>query len=373
MCACAQGGERSRQKSYLPPDKQYLITRNVPCFKRAAAVEDATSATEALLEGTRAESELCFVPLACADAHRTDAEGDGAGDEGDGWLAPSMPAADSARGDADEASGSAPHDADAIPSMDDETAATDASAQSAVPSETGATAASDDDADIPDIDSYDAADNLVAQMAAAAVRAGGGANPDDEDDPAALPYLVAKEPEDNILRTRSYDVSVSYDKYYQTPRIWLTGYDEHRSPLSPAEALQDVSHEHARKTVTIDGHPHTGVPAVSIHPCRHAAVMKKIADQMAEGARACCHCCSLLALTWHVRRRGGPTRGALFVHLLALLPNRCAHDRWMRAPAAFAFALLTLTLACAQRYPQSSTTIPHQYKLVAAGVTRLGR
>ena len=49
------------------------------------------------------------------------------------------------------------------------------------------------------------------------------------------------------------------------------------------QALQDVSHEHARKTVTVDGHPHTGVPAVSIHPCRHGAVMKKIADQMAEG------------------------------------------------------------------------------------------
>jgi ubiquitin-like-conjugating enzyme ATG3 len=30
----------------------------------------------------------------------------------------------------------------------------------------------------------------------------------------------------------------------------------------------------ARKTVTIDAHPHTGIPAVSIHPCRHAAVMK---------------------------------------------------------------------------------------------------
>ena len=72
-------------------------------------------------------------------------------------------------------------------------------------------------------------------------------------------------------------------EYYQTPRIWLTGYDEHRMPLTPQQSLEDVSHEHARKTVTIDGHPHTGVPSVSIHPCRHGAVMKRIADQMAEG------------------------------------------------------------------------------------------
>ena len=30
----------------------------------------------------------------------------------------------------------------------------------------------------------------------------------------------------NILRTRTYDMSITYDKYYQTPRVWLFGYDE---------------------------------------------------------------------------------------------------------------------------------------------------
>lgn len=29
-----------------------------------------------------------------------------------------------------------------------------------------------------------------------------------------------------ILRTRTYDLNITYDKYYQTPRIWLFGYDE---------------------------------------------------------------------------------------------------------------------------------------------------
>jgi hypothetical protein len=28
-------------------------------------------------------------------------------------------------------------------------------------------------------------------------------------------YLVATEPEDHIVRTRTYDMSISYDKYYQ--------------------------------------------------------------------------------------------------------------------------------------------------------------
>ena len=32
----------------------------------------------------------------------------------------------------------------------------------------------------------------------------------------------------NLLQVRTYDVMITYDKYYQTPRIWLLGYDEVR-------------------------------------------------------------------------------------------------------------------------------------------------
>ena len=31
---------------------------------------------------------------------------------------------------------------------------------------------------------------------------------------------------DGILQTRTYDLNITYDKYYQTPRMWLFGYDE---------------------------------------------------------------------------------------------------------------------------------------------------
>ena len=53
-------------------------------------------------------------------------------------------------------------------------------------------------------------------------------------------------------------------------------------PMVCAEQiLEDVSEEHARKTITVDPFPHSGVPAASIHPCKHAAVMKKLGS-MAE-------------------------------------------------------------------------------------------
>jgi ubiquitin-like-conjugating enzyme ATG3 len=47
--------------------------------------------------------------------------------------------------------------------------------------------------------------------------------------------------------------------------------------------LEDVSAEHAEKTVTIDLHPHLPLSSASIHPCKHAHVMKKLLDNLSEG------------------------------------------------------------------------------------------
>jgi len=121
-----------------------------------------------------------------------------------------------------------------------------------------------DDDNIPDIETFEG-ENLV------------------EDDAATLKPPPVEE--DNILRTRTYDLTITYDKYYQTPRVWLFGYDENKQPLKPEEIFQDISEDHAHKTVTIDTHPHLGVPCAYIHPCRHAAVMKKIIQKQIEGER----------------------------------------------------------------------------------------
>uniref|UniRef100_A0A7N5ZS59 Ubiquitin-like-conjugating enzyme ATG3 n=1 Tax=Anabas testudineus TaxID=64144 RepID=A0A7N5ZS59_ANATE len=94
--------------------------------------------------------------------------------------------------------------------------------------------------------------------------------------------------EDAILQTRTYDLYITYDKYYQTPRLWLFGYDEvsnwDRQPLTVEQMYEDISQDHVKKTVTIENHPHLPPPAMcSVHPCRHAEVMKKIIETVAEG------------------------------------------------------------------------------------------
>ena len=90
--------------------------------------------------------------------------------------------------------------------------------------------------------------------------------------------------ENDILQTRTYDLYITYDKYYQTPRLWLFGYDEDRQPLSVEQMYEDISQDHVKKTVTIENHPHLPPPAMcSVHPCRHADVMKKIIETVAEG------------------------------------------------------------------------------------------
>ncbi|CAG5116785.1 unnamed protein product, partial [Candidula unifasciata] len=87
-----------------------------------------------------------------------------------------------------------------------------------------------------------------------------------------------------IIQTRTYDLNITYDKYYQTPRLWLFGYDENRKPLSVEQMYEDFSQDHAKKTVTMEAHPHLpGPPMASVHPCRHADVMKKIIQTVAEG------------------------------------------------------------------------------------------
>lgn len=88
--------------------------------------------------------------------------------------------------------------------------------------------------------------------------------------------------ESNIVKCRRYDVSITYDKYYQTPKCWLIGFNESGSLLTTDELFMDIVKDYADKTVTIELHPHLFTPHIYIHPCRHAQVMKHMIDNMIE-------------------------------------------------------------------------------------------
>lgn len=199
--------------SYLPPGKQYLVTKNVPSLMRVSNMHQQT-----------------------ADAENKDVElEDGEG----GWTythANEPTQADEDISEIDIAP-AAPANAMAI----DE----------------------DDDDYVPEIDLSDLSIKGAEE---------------DFVDPASAAV-------DNILRTRTYDLSICYDQYHQTPRVWLFGYNERGEPLKPEEVLQDISQEHVNKTVTIAAHPHTGINQAYIHPCKHAAVMKTMVQRMVESGK----------------------------------------------------------------------------------------
>lgn len=71
---------------------------------------------------------------------------------------------------------------------------------------------------------------------------------------------------DDVLKCRRYNISLTYDKYYATPRLWLQGYDENKKVLEK-EMFEDVMAEHAKKTVTLEKHTNLGgAKQATIHP-----------------------------------------------------------------------------------------------------------
>ncbi|XP_062521200.1 ubiquitin-like-conjugating enzyme ATG3 [Corticium candelabrum] len=228
-------GDESKTRSYLPKDKQFLVTKNVPCYKRCKYME-AMEVKERIID-----------------------EGD---DEG-GWVETQFEQGD--------ASVSTAQEKVADMSIDGKTErATHTSVSGPLPVQDEGD--DDDDEEAADMEEYE--EKGLGEI---------------EDDPASLQQITsmpsgAEAEGDTVLQTRTYDLNITYDKYYQTPRLWVFGYDEHAHPLHHKQMLDDISQDHANKTVTIEPHPHIpGPPRASIHPCKHADVMKKIIETVAEG------------------------------------------------------------------------------------------
>lgn len=114
----------------------------------------------------------------------------------------------------------------------------------------------------------------------------GGAGVTEPEDEAAVQARVAPGSAQGgtssaTLAVRTYDCYITYDKYYQVPRMWLSGLSPSRQPLTTQEIFEDVSSDYAQKTVTIEPFPHReNVSMASVHPCKHANVMKKVIERM---------------------------------------------------------------------------------------------
>ncbi|KAJ7451740.1 putative E2-like enzyme [Mycena galericulata] len=231
-----EAGDPSKAKDYLPADKQYLVTRGVPCLRRATSL----AYTDADEDGERL---LSF--------------GDSTG--ADEWVETHA----GRKANLDSAN---PGQIDDIPDLD--AAHEDSVTQGVGALSLGGAAETPDLDDIPDMEEEGLEEEEDAATAPKVT-------------PGVIDASQIEVPSGNLLQVRTYDVMITWDKLYQTPRIWLIGYDENRNPLTPPQIFQDVSADHAFKTVTIEAFPHSSsLQAASVHPCKHASVMKKVIERM---------------------------------------------------------------------------------------------
>ncbi|CAD0042318.1 unnamed protein product [Aureobasidium pullulans] len=66
-----------------------------------------------------------------------------------------------------------------------------------------------------------------------------------------------------------------------TPRLYLSGYSSSNEPLPPMSMMEDIVGDYKDKTVTLEDFNFVSPPikTASIHPCRHASVMKILLDR----------------------------------------------------------------------------------------------
>eukprot|EP01138_Halocafeteria_seosinensis_P006189 gb/GECG01006330.1/.p1 GENE.gb/GECG01006330.1/~~gb/GECG01006330.1/.p1 ORF type:complete len:371 (+),score=57.15 gb/GECG01006330.1/:1-1113(+) len=279
-------GESSAQKSYLPKDKQFLITRAVPSLRRVRDLFgqlgeekevklDSSGTGSGVAESQGAENEWIE-----ASFHEGGTQTNKEEEETNEYeeMVPNSPEAKEEVNNEDKGV------ADLSTHIRSQHITEETSQpQKSIQDEVSAVQGKEDEYE--DMMAYNLEEGELAEASSKDVSSSTGA------------FISRTEPEthqhqktrsgaaasgENIVRTRSYDVSITYDNYYRTPRVYLYGYDENYKPLSPAQMLEDIMQDYAEKTVTIENHPHLprGGPHVSIHPCRHAETMKRIVTMM---------------------------------------------------------------------------------------------
>ena len=182
-----ESGEQSKIRPYLPPDKQFLSTKGVPSYSRASVLQ-ASKVSEDMVKGEMGDSD------------------------GD-WCAPALINPDN---DPDEVL------VEAEDAMD---VATEPPTKPTATSPTSIPAKEDEYLDMED--------ESLALDDAVTMQQGNGAHMKGPHD-----TTTSGDSSSHLVRTRRYDVSITYDNYYRTPRIWLFGFDENGSALSTTDVYQ---------------------------------------------------------------------------------------------------------------------------------------
>ena len=73
-----------------------------------------------------------------------------------------------------------------------------------------------------------------------------------------------------------YDVYITYDQYYRTPRIWFVGTSVDGHQLSQKETYEDFMPEYLNISLTMELNPILNIHCTSVHPCKHAYAMKRM-------------------------------------------------------------------------------------------------
>lgn len=216
------------RRNFLPDDKQYLITRHVPSYQRAA---DSLGAKDSLED----EEELAE----------------------DGWVKTRHPYVDEKT------------DAESKALFHEEkhqSAKTDPLSNAGSMAEDKTHGASQED----NVEEISNIDDLIDENAEDQI-----SEENDFEDLAGL---------SDGSNVRRYDLYITYSTSYRVPKMYLVGFGSSGIPLSPKQMFEDIAADYRDKTSTIESLPVSyNTTSVSIHPCKHSSVMKVL---MAHAASA---------------------------------------------------------------------------------------
>ena len=76
---------------------------------------------------------------------------------------------------------------------------------------------------------------------------------------------------------------IIYDEYYHTPRMFFSATDIEGKPINNEKIKEDIQKEYLDKTLTMEPFPFIeGLTMPTVHPCKHANVLKSMSDAMRE-------------------------------------------------------------------------------------------